>query len=68
MVAWTRRAVLVRGGLDRGLKIEPPGFLLEAWSMEWRKGLVFGLRNCKDGAAGGEHRLVRTWKQQVREC
>lgn len=68
MVAWTRREVLVRGGLDRGLKIEPAGFLSEAWNMEWRKGLVFGLRNCKDGAASGEHRLVRTWKQQVQEC
>lgn len=68
MVAWTRRQVLVRGGLDHGLKIEPAGFLSEAWSMEWRKELVFGLRNCRGGAASGEHRLVRTWKQPVREC
>ena len=39
MVAWTRRQVLVRGGLDRGLKIEPAGFLSEAWSIE--KGVGF---------------------------
>ena len=50
--------MLVRGGLDHGLKIEPAGFLSEAWSMEWRKGLVFGLRNCRGGVASGEHRLV----------
>lgn len=58
MVAWTRREVLVHGGFDCGLKIEPAGFLSEAGSMEWRKGLGLGLRNCGGGAASGEHRLV----------